>query len=81
MALIYIFKIHFRGQLRIPSHISILHVEQEVTGDDTPALQSVLECDIKREELLKREKEITAAVNAGLVLYQYIYNVMFEFFF
>ncbi|KAK3927959.1 ATP-binding cassette sub-family F member 3 [Frankliniella fusca] len=53
------------GQLRIPSHISILHVEQEVVGDDTPALQSVLECDTKRENLLKREKEITAAVNAG----------------
>lgn len=53
------------GQLRIPSHVSILHVEQEVVGDDTPALQSVLECDTKREELLKREKEINAAVNAG----------------
>ncbi|XP_026285757.2 ATP-binding cassette sub-family F member 3 isoform X1 [Frankliniella occidentalis] len=53
------------AQLRIPSHISILHVEQEVVGDETPALQSVLECDTKREELLKREKEITAAVNAG----------------
>ncbi|KAJ1527318.1 hypothetical protein ONE63_008835 [Megalurothrips usitatus] len=53
------------GQLRIPSHFSILHVEQEVVGDDTPALQSVLECDTKREELLNREKEINAAVNAG----------------
>lgn len=48
--------------------MSILHVEQEVVGDDTPALQSVLECDTKREELLKREKEINAAVNAGFVL-------------
>uniref|UniRef100_A0A8C0ZE91 ATP-binding cassette sub-family F member 3 n=1 Tax=Cyanistes caeruleus TaxID=156563 RepID=A0A8C0ZE91_CYACU len=35
--------------LRIPSHISILHVEQEVAGDETPALQSVLECDTTRE--------------------------------
>lgn len=53
------------GQLRIPSHISILHVEQEVIGDDTLALQSVLECDTVRENLLKREKEISAAINSG----------------
>lgn len=52
-------------QLKIPSHISILHVEQEVVGDDTLALQSVLECDTVREGLLKREKEISAAINNG----------------
>lgn len=52
-------------QLKIPSHISILHVEQEVVGDDTIALQSVLECDTVRENLLKREKEITSAINNG----------------
>lgn len=51
--------------LRIPSHITILHVEQEVAGDDTPALQSVLECDTTRESLLKEEKELTARVNSG----------------
>lgn len=51
--------------LRIPSHISILHVEQEVAGDDTPALQSVLECDTTRESLLTEEKELTARVNSG----------------
>ncbi|XP_048362906.1 ATP-binding cassette sub-family F member 3 [Sphaerodactylus townsendi] len=51
--------------LRIPSHISILHVEQEVAGDDTPALQSVLECDTTRESLLKEEKMLTAQVNSG----------------
>lgn len=52
-------------QLKIPSHISILHVEQEVVGDDTIALQSVLECDTVRENLLRREKEITIAINNG----------------
>ncbi|KAF9420863.1 hypothetical protein HW555_003049 [Spodoptera exigua] len=52
-------------QLKIPSHISILHVEQEVVGDDTVALQSVLECDTTREYLLKREKEITVMINTG----------------
>ena len=53
------------GQLIIPSHISILHVEQEVTGDDTLALQSVLESDEKRESLLKEEKEINEKLNSG----------------
>ncbi|XP_072943679.1 ATP-binding cassette sub-family F member 3 [Epargyreus clarus] len=55
----------YSKQLKIPSHISILHVEQEVVGDDTLALQSVLECDTVRENLLKREKEITAAISNG----------------
>ncbi|KAG4078968.1 hypothetical protein HA402_010920 [Bradysia odoriphaga] len=52
-------------QLTIPSHITILHVEQEVIGDDTSALASVLECDFVRERLLKEEKEIAAEVAAG----------------
>ncbi|KAM4041797.1 ATP-binding cassette sub-family F member 3 [Anomaloglossus baeobatrachus] len=51
--------------LRVPSHISILHVEQEVAGDDTKALQSVLECDTLRESLLKEEKELNARISAG----------------
>lgn len=51
--------------LRIPSHISILHVEQEVAGDETPALQSVLECDTTRESLLREERDLTAKINAG----------------
>lgn len=53
------------GQLRIPSHISILHVEQEVIGDETIALNSVLECDTVRNDLLKREKELNAMINSG----------------
>lgn len=44
-------------QLKIPSHISILHVEQEVVGDDTIALDSVLQCDEKLNELWRKEKE------------------------
>ncbi|XP_067010007.1 ATP-binding cassette sub-family F member 3 [Anabrus simplex] len=52
-------------QLRIPSHVSVLHVEQEVVGNDTPALQSVLECDTVRENLLQREREISAKMNSG----------------
>ncbi|XP_063923644.1 ATP-binding cassette sub-family F member 3-like [Zophobas morio] len=53
------------GQLRIPSHISILHVEQEVIGDDTLAIESVLQCDTIREGLLQKEREISAAINSG----------------
>ena len=53
------------GQLVIPSHISVLHVEQEVTGDDTLALQSVLESDEKREALLKEEREVSQKLNAA----------------
>lgn len=51
------------SQLRIPSHITVLHVEQEVVGDDTPALQSVLQCDEIREGLLKEEAELSAKIN------------------
>lgn len=53
------------GQLVIASHVSVLHVEQEVTGDDTEALQSVLECDTAREALLQAEKDLNAMISAG----------------
>ncbi|CAG9760561.1 unnamed protein product [Ceutorhynchus assimilis] len=53
------------GNLKIPSHISILHVEQEVIGDETLALDSVLECDTVRQSLLEKEKQIGAAINSG----------------
>lgn len=46
-------------QLQIPSHISILHVEQEVVGDETIAIDSVLECDEKLNELWRKEKELS----------------------
>lgn len=49
-------------QLRIPSHIRVLHVEQEVAGDETSALESVLECDEERCNLLKREAELQLAL-------------------
>ena len=37
-----------RKELFIPSHISVLHVEQEVMGDDTVAVDSVLQADTFR---------------------------------
>ncbi|KAL2804772.1 ATP-binding cassette sub-family F member 3 isoform 2 [Daubentonia madagascariensis] len=53
--------------LRVPAHISLLHVEQEVAGDDTPALQSVLESDSVREDLLRQERELGTQIAAGRV--------------
>ena len=57
----------FRGVLRIPQHISVLHVEQEVTADDTTALESVLECDEVRHSLLQEEKKIQKEIAEGSV--------------
>lgn len=51
--------------LRVPAHISILHVEQEVEGDDTAALQSVLQSDTLREELLTEERTLNARIASG----------------
>ncbi|KAJ1566710.1 hypothetical protein HK405_008747, partial [Cladochytrium tenue] len=57
------------GELRVPTHIRILHVEQEVVtsspfiaGDDTPALMSVLQADEERESLLKEEKSLNSSL-------------------
>jgi len=48
-----------KREVAIPTHISILHVEQEITGDDTPALQAVLDADVWRKHLLKEQAKIT----------------------
>lgn len=48
-----------KREVAIPTHISILHVEQEITGDDTPALQAVLDADVWRKHLLKEQDKIT----------------------
>ncbi|KZF22240.1 ATP-binding cassette, sub-family F, member 3 [Xylona heveae TC161] len=52
-----------RREVAIPTHISILHVEQEITGDDTPALQAVLDADVWRKHLLKEQDKITKELN------------------
>lgn len=53
------------GRVPIPKHILIMHVEQEVRGDDTPVLQSVLQADLEREWLLKIEQELLAHEDDG----------------
>lgn len=44
----------------IPSNCQILHVEQEVAGDNTTALQCVLNADIERTQLLEEEARLLA---------------------
>jgi ATP-binding cassette subfamily F protein 3 len=50
-------------EVQIPSHISVLYVEQEINGDDTTALQSVLQADVWRHHLLTEETNLTAQLN------------------
>lgn len=45
-------------ELDVPKHLDILHVEQEVVGDDTPVIASVLASDVERANLLAEEKRI-----------------------
>jgi len=42
----------------IPKNCQILHVEQEVVGDDTTALQCVLNTDVERVQLLQEEARL-----------------------
>ena len=42
----------------IPRNCQILHVEQEVVGDNTSALQCVLNADIERTQLLEEETQL-----------------------
>jgi len=47
-------------EVPIPAHITILFVEQEIIGDDTTALDSVLKADVWRDHLLQQEKQLNA---------------------
>ncbi|KAI5819698.1 P-loop containing nucleoside triphosphate hydrolase protein [Pyronema omphalodes] len=53
-----------RRDVAIPHHITILHVEQEIMGDDTPALQAVLDADVWRKKLLADRVRVTAELAA-----------------
>ena len=52
-----------RRELNVPKHITILHVEQEIRGDDTSALQSVLDADVWRKSLLQEEAKISERIS------------------
>lgn len=47
-------------EVPIPTHISVLYVEQEIVGDDTTALESVLKADVWRHKLISDEVEVNA---------------------
>ena len=47
-----------RKQLRLPDFLHIVHVEQEIDGDERTALDAVLQADLEREWLLKTEEKI-----------------------
>ncbi|KAF8665140.1 hypothetical protein AX16_000606 [Volvariella volvacea WC 439] len=47
-------------EIPIPAHITILFVEQEIVGDDTLALESVLKADVWRDHLLREEASLNA---------------------
>lgn len=52
----------------IPSNCQILHVEQEVVGDDSTALQCVLNADVERAQLLEEEAHlVTLQVDYELI--------------
>jgi ATP-binding cassette subfamily F protein 3 len=52
-------------EVPIPAHISVLFVEQEITGDETTALDSVLTADVWRAHLLREEARLNGLL-AGL---------------
>lgn len=49
------------GSLMIPKHITLLLVEQEVVGNETSALDAVLESDTVRHKLIEEEKRLLAS--------------------
>jgi len=51
-------------EVPIPAHITILFVEQEVIGDDTTALDSVLKADVWRDHLLKEEAQLNSRLTS-----------------
>ncbi|PPQ67392.1 hypothetical protein CVT25_005971 [Psilocybe cyanescens] len=47
-------------EVPIPAHITILFVEQEIIGDDTLAIDSVLKADVWRDHLMKEQALLDA---------------------
>ena len=51
--------------LQIPPNIDCLYCEQEVVADERTALETVLDSDVKRTELLKECKDLEAIQEKG----------------
>ncbi|WVQ76049.1 hypothetical protein IAR50_005685 [Cryptococcus sp. DSM 104548] len=51
-------------EVPIPTHISVLYVEQEIAGDSTSALESVLQADVWRHKYVTEERDLNIKVEA-----------------
>ncbi|SCV67351.1 BQ2448_5997 [Microbotryum intermedium] len=51
-------------EVAIPQHITILYVQQEVIGDDTLAIDSVLQADVHRTRLMTEEAQLNATLQS-----------------
>ncbi|KZT08969.1 P-loop containing nucleoside triphosphate hydrolase protein [Laetiporus sulphureus 93-53] len=51
-------------EVPVPPHITILFVEQEIVGDDTTAIDSVLKADVWRDILMREEADLNAKLAA-----------------
>lgn len=49
-------------EISVPQQISVLYVQQEVIGDDTLAIDSVLSADVHRSRLLAEETALNAVL-------------------
>lgn len=54
----------------IPPNIDILYCEQEVVADDKTAVESVVQADVKRTQLLEECKKLEATQEKGDVSVQ-----------
>lgn len=69
----------------IPPNIDVLYCEQEVVADDTPAVEVVLNADVKCKELQDECKKLEEQVEQGVEaaqnrLQEVIYMVFFLIF-
>jgi ATP-binding cassette, subfamily F, member 3 len=60
----------------LPKGLTILHVQQEVRGDDVTVLDTVLASDIERESLMKEEEELGTAIEARYMRIQALEEVL-----
>jgi len=51
--------------LKLPPRVDFLYVEQEVSADETRAVDAVLKADKERWNLIEEENDLMAKVNAG----------------
>lgn len=51
-------------EVAVPQHITILYVQQEVIGDDTLAIESVLQADVHRTRLMQEEATLNATLQS-----------------